>query len=100
MKYKIHYFMIVIILLVNLKIGITQCPEQGVPVLATQEMVDSFLAIYPNCEYIEGTMSIDNVPVYWVKEEPEKYLLTLAGILVLILGFLKVLFWKVSWFHA
>ena len=51
-----------------------QCPEQGKPVLETQAEIDSFLVIYPDCEYIQGTMAINNVPIYWVKEEPWKYL--------------------------
>ena len=84
-------------------IGLTeikaQCPEQGKPVLETQEMVDSFLAIYPNCEYIEGTMAINNVRIYWIKEEPWKYLAVLSGILIGILGLLKLIFRKVEWFQ-
>lgn len=99
MKYKIHFLLIASGLLINLNFSIAQCPDQGVPVLETQEMIDSFLTIYPDCEFIQGTMSIDNIRIYWVKEEPMKYLLTLTGILVLILGLLKLLFRRVSWFQ-
>lgn len=76
-----------------------QCPERGKPVLETQEKIDSFLAIYPNCEYIQGSMAIDNVRIYWVKEEPWKYLVVLSSILIVILGLLKLVFKKMSFFN-
>lgn len=77
-----------------------QCPEQGKPVLATQAEIDSFLAIYPGCEYIESSYyAIDGVQIFWVKEEPWKYLSVLSGLLIGILGLLKLIFRKVEWFQ-
>lgn len=78
-----------------------QCPDRlGQPVLRDQVAVDSFLAIYPNCtNYIEGTLAIDGVPIYWVYEDVRSYLLTLFGLLIVILGLLKMLFAKVKFFQ-
>lgn len=78
-----------------------QCPDRpGKPVLRNQEAIDSFLAIYPNCtNYIEGTMSVNGVPIHWVYEDVKSYLLTLVGLLILILGLLKILFTKVNFFQ-
>ena len=77
-----------------------QCPEQGKPVLATQAEIDSFLAIYPGCGYIEASYhAVNGVQVFWVKEEPWKYLAALSGLLIGILALLKLIFWKVEWFQ-
>ena len=77
-----------------------QCPEKGKPVLGTQAEIDSFLAIYPGCDYIEASYyAIEGVQVFWVKEEPLKYLAALSGILIGILGLLKFIFWKVPYFN-
>ncbi len=88
-------------LIFQAEISNAQCPDRpGKPVLRDQEAVDSFLAIYPNCtNYIEGTMSVNGVPIYWVYEDVSNYLLTLIGLLILILGALKLLFSKVKFFQ-
>ena len=79
---------------------IAQCPEQGIPILEDEEAVDSFLAIYPNCtKYEVGFRSIDNVRIYWIKEDPRGYLLTLFGILFAIHLGLYFLFEKIPWFQ-
>lgn len=84
---------------VALKAEKMNCPEEGIPVLATQAKVDSFLAIYPDCEYMEGSYSVNNVPVYWIKNDPSQYLLFLVLILMMILGLLKVLFKRIRYFN-
>lgn len=78
-----------------------QCPDRpGKPVLRDQEAVDSFLAIYPNCDnYIEGYRAIDGVPIYWVYEDVQNYLFTLGGLIIVILGLLKLLFSKAKFFQ-
>jgi len=81
---KFLTFLMVFPLLTFLTVVNGQCPEKGKPVLETQAMVDSFLIIYPDCEYIQGSLAINNVRVYWVKEEPWKYLMALCGILIVI----------------
>ena len=80
--------------------GNAQCPEQGKPVLGTQVEIDSFLAIYPDCEYVYATYKArDGVQIFWVKEEVEKYLMTLSGLLLVILVGLKWIFRKLEWFQ-
>jgi len=79
---------------------VAQCPEQGIPILEDEAAVDSFLAIYPNCtKYEVGFRSIDNVRIYWIKEDPQSYLLTLFGILFAIHLGLYILFKKIPWFQ-
>jgi len=81
--------------------SIAQCPDRpGKPVLRDQMAVDSFLAIYPNCtNYIEGHLAIDGKPIYWVYEDVRSYLMALIGLLVVILGALKLIFNKVEFFR-
>lgn len=80
---------------------VAQCPDRpGKPVLKDQVAVDSFLAIYPNCtNYIEGTMSVNGVPIYWVYEDVRGYLLTLGGLVLVILGLLNLIFKRMEWFQ-
>ena len=100
---KNHLILVIFILLNFCKThySIAQCPDRpGKPVLRNQAAVDSFLAIYPNCDnYIEGYMAIDGKPIYWVYEDVRGYLLTLFGLLVGILIGLKLVFRQVEWFQ-
>ena len=101
MKNK-HYLILILGLFcfMGLTAAKAQCPEKGKPVLGTQAEIDSFLAIYPGCDYIEASYyAIEGVQVFWVKEEPWKYLGALSGILIGILGLLKLIFRKVAWFQ-
>lgn len=83
-----------------LKAENTNCPEQGIPVLATEEKVDSFLAIYPNCRYVLSSFyAVDNVQIFWIKNDPSKYLLFLGLTLTTILVLLKFLFSRVTYFN-
>lgn len=95
--------MLVLLLSVCLSVALkaekVNCPEEGIPVLATQAKVDSFLAIYPGCEYLEGTYKVDNVPVYWIKNDPSQYLLFLGIALSGILILLKMMFGRLKWFQ-
>lgn len=92
---------LLLLLSFQLAIGvIAQCPDKpGKPVLKDQAAVDSFLAIYPNCtNYYEGYVAVNNIPVTWLYEDVQGYLITLSGILIVILFSLTQLFKRVRYF--
>lgn len=100
MTFKWKWTLVIFVfILANSNSIIAQCPEQGIPVLENSEMVDSFLTIYPSCEYIQRIIKVDNVRIYWVKEEVQKNLMMMRGILITVLIGLNLLFKKVTYFN-